>query len=501
MTAPGQAGLAPPAAPTAAAGRANLVLAVACLCQLMVVLDISVVNVALPSVRADLGFSADGLQWVVNAYTLTFGGLLLLGGRVADLFGHRLAALAGLGLFGVTSLLGGLARTPGELVGARALQGVAGALLLPVSLTLITVSFPDGPARHRALATWAAVAGVGGALGVFLGGLLTQELDWRWVLFINVPIATVGAVLAFRSVTSPAGRGGPRMDLAGALLVTVGLFSLVYAVAGTGRHPWGSSQTLAPLAVAVVFLAGFVAYEQRVAAAPLVRFGLLRNRDLAGANIVILFISSAQLGAFYLASLYLQGVLGYSPLRTGLAFVPFSVAVIAGTFAARKLVPARGPRLPLTAGLVIAAGGLGWFARLSPHGSFIGQVLGPSLITGAGLGLCFVAVASAATGGVGPHEAGLASGLLNSCRQCGGSIGLAVLATIANARTGSRTAGTDHAFLVAAFLLAAGAVIASLLLRRPGNRGAPALSATPGPLTTLTARPRAADPAHELPKK
>jgi MFS family permease len=208
---------------------------------------------------------------------------------------------------------------------------------------------------------------------VFLGGLLTQELDWRWVLFINVPIAAAAALLAFRSVTNPSGSGRPRLDLTGALLVTAGLFSLVYAAVGTDQHPWGSPQTLVPLGLAALLLAAFVVFEQRLAAAPLVRFGLLRNRKLAGANIVIVFIASAQLGAFYLASLYLQDTLDYSPLRTGLAFLPFSVAVIAGTFAAGKLVPRHGPRMPLAAGLVIAAGGLGWFAQLNPHGSFVAE--------------------------------------------------------------------------------------------------------------------------------
>lgn len=450
-------------------GRSGLILAVACCCQLMVVLDISVVNVALAAIRSDLGFSAGGLQWVINAYTLTFGGLLLLGGRLADLSGHRRAALVGLSLFAVTSLLGGLARTPAELIAARALQGAAGAVLLPVSLTLITVTFPEGPARHRALATWAAVAGAGGALGVFLGGLLTQELNWRWVLFINVPIAAVAMAVAARAVgRRPAGQR-PRLDVAGAFLVTAGLFSLVYAVTGTSTHSWGSAWTLVPLGLAAVLLGAFALFERRAAAEPLVRFGLLRNRPVLGANVAVFFISSAQLGAFYFCSLYLQQELGYSPLRTGIAFLPFSLGVIAGTVTAGRLVPRLGPRLPLVAGLALGAAGLAWFAGLGPHTTFAAGLLGPSLLASTGLGLCFVSVASAATSGVARHEAGLASGLLNSCRQCGGSVGLAVLVTIANAAGPGRTAGTDRAFLTAALLMAAGAILAAVMLRHRGQ--------------------------------
>lgn len=460
--------------------RRNLVLAVACLCQLMVVLDISVVNVALPSVRTGLGFDASSLQWVVNAYTLTFGGLLLLGGRAADLFGHRRAALLGVALFGATSLAGGLAQNAGELIAARGAQGIAGAVLLPVSLTVIATTFPEGAARQRALAVWAAVAGAGGAAGVLLGGVFTQELGWRWVLFINVPIALLALTLVHASIPNRRPAHRVRMDYLGAVLITVAMFSLVYAVVRTGHQPWGSAGTLLPLVVAAVAGAAFV-FVERAVPAPLVRFGILRNRPLLVADIVIFFITSAQFASFYFASLYLQGVLGYGALATGLAFVPFSLGIVVGTAIAGRLVPRMGPRLPLTAGLALAAVGVGWFGRVSPHGTFTGDVLGPSILASIGLGVCFVAVASAATGGVAPEEAGLASGLLNTCRQCGGSIGLAVLVTVANtvsrhevaagsARGAALTAGYDRGFLIAGGLVAVGAVITAVFLRQDTKR-------------------------------
>jgi len=473
------------AAPRKAAARAGpggqarvgLVLAVACLCQLMVVLDMTVVNVALPSIRAGLGFSVGSLQWVVNAYTLTFGGLLLLGGRAADLAGHRRAALWGFALFGATSLLGGLARSPAELIAARAAQGVAGAVLLPVSLTVITATFPAGPARHRALAIWGATAGAGGAVGVFLGGLLTEELGWRWVLFVNIPVAVAAMALAWISVPDRRAAGRPRLDVAGAALITLAMFSLVFAVVRTDQYAWGSPQTLLPLVVAVAAGGAFAVYEQRFAAAPLVRLGILRDRPLLIACTVIFCIAAGQFGAFYFASLYLQGILGYSPLATGAAFIPFSLGVIAGTIAASRLIPRLGPHLPLLGGLMLAAVGVAWFGQVSPHGTVTSAILGPSILASTGLGLCFVTVAATATSSVIPAEAGLASGLINTCRQCGGSIGLAVLVTVAGSVTRNRTAagqalpsaitaGYDWAFLVAGVLIASSAAAVLVLFRK-----------------------------------
>jgi EmrB/QacA subfamily drug resistance transporter len=455
--------------------RTGLVLTVACLCQLMVVLDMTVVNVALPSIRTDLGFGASSLQWVVNAYTLTFGGLLLLGGRAADLAGHRRAALTGLALFAATSLLGGVARNAAELTAARAAQGVAGAVLLPVSLTVIMTTFPAGAARHRALAIWGATAGAGGAIGVLLGGVLTGELGWRWVLFVNVPVAAVAMALARISIPGrrPVRRGRP--DVTGAALITLAIFSLVFAVVRTDEYAWGSPWTLLPLAVAVAAGGAFVVFEQRLTAAPLVRLGILRDRPLLIACTVIFCIAAGQFGAFYFASLYLQDILGYTPLATGLAFVPFSLGVIVGTVAAGRLVPRLGPRWPLLGGLALAAAGVAWFGQVSPHGTFTSAILGPSTVASTGLGLCFVTVAATATSGVAPAEAGLASGLINTCRQCGGSIGLAVLVTVANTVTRDRTAsgaelpaaitaGYDRAFLVSSILIAVSTVTVVLFL-------------------------------------
>jgi len=468
------AGREPAADRAGAPARAGLVLAVACLCQLMVVLDMTVVNVALPSIRASLGFSPSGLQWVVNAYTLTFGGLLLLGGRLADLTGQRRAAIAGLALFGLTSLLGGLAQSQGELIAARAVQGVSGAVLLPVSLTVITTTFAEGRSRSRALALWGAVAGAGGAAGVLLGGVLTQYLDWRWVLFVNVPVAAVAIPLASASVSNLHPGRRPPLDVAGAVLATAAMVALVYSVVRTSTYAWASPQTLGGLALAVVLGAAFVAVERR-AAAPLVRLGILRARSLSVACLVIFLIACGQFSAFYFASLYLQGVLHYSPVETGLAFVPFSLGVIAGTVIAGKLMPRTGPRPLLIAGLAVAAVGMSWFGRVSPHGSFATDILGPSLVASVGLGLCMVTNTAAGTSGVARQEAGLASGLLNTARQCGGSIGLAVLVTVAAAVTGHQarpaapaavTAGYDRAFLISGILIALAALAAAALLPR-----------------------------------
>ncbi|MDQ6526243.1 MFS transporter [Nocardioides sp. LHD-245] len=465
--------------PTAAAPttttRPGLVLTVVCLCQLMVVLDITVVNVALPSIRDDLGFRPADLPWVVNAYTLTFGGLLLLGGRVADLFGQRTAAIAGLSVFGLTSLVGGLASEPGQLIAARALQGVSGALLLPVSLTVITTSFAEGPDRRRALGIWAAVMGVGGAAGVLLGGALTEWLDWRWVFFVNVPIALVAIPLALASIRN-LHRGSPRLDLAGAVLVTGATTCLVYAVVRTDRHAWDSAHTLGLLGLALVLGALFLLVEARFAGEPLVRLGLLRQRSLAVASVLVFFIALGQFGAFYLASLYLQNVLHYSPLEAGLAFVPFSLGTVAGTVVGMRLVAARGPWLPVVLGLGLTAAGIGWFGAISPDGSFVADMLGPSMVASVGLGACLVANTSLGTTGVDPSEAGLASGILNAARQIGGSIGLAALVAVAGSVTrhhdgpplAALNAGYARGFLVAGCLVAVATVVC--LVAAPRDR-------------------------------
>lgn len=458
--------------------RPGLVLATVCLCQLMVVLDITVVNVALPSIRDDLGFASADLQWVVNAYTLTFGGLLLLGGRIADLFGQRTAALVGLSVFGLTSLAAGLAVEPGQLIAARAVQGVSGAVLLPVSLTVITTTFAEGPDRRRALSVWAATMGLAGAAGVLLGGALTEYLDWRWVFFVNVPIAAVAIPLTLVSIRNLS-RSRPRLDVAGAILVTGATTSLVYAVVRTDRHAWLSPHTLGFLALAAALGLAFLAVETRLAREPLVRLGLLRHRPLAVASVPVFFIALGQFGAFYLASLWLQNVLSYSPMEAGLAFVPFSIGTVAGTMIGMRLAGRRGPWLPLTCGLALTSVGIGWFGAITTDGGFVQSMLGPSILASVGLGACLVSNTSMATTGVDPAEAGLASGTLNAARQIGGSIGLAVLVTVADTTTRgyggppleALNAGYARGFLVAGCLIAVVTVISLLAAPRDQSRG------------------------------
>lgn len=453
--------------------------------QFMVALDMAVVNVALPAIRAGLGFAPLDLAWVVHVYALTFGGFLLLGGKAADVFGRRRLFLGGLVVFGIASLAGGFAQAPWELVAARAIQGVAAAAVAPAALATLTTTFAEGPARVRALGVWGAVNAAGGAMGVLVGGLLTEYLSWRWVMLINVPIVViaVGAVLAGVAADA-AGGAAKRLDMVGAVLATGGVGLLVLGVIGTERHGWLSATTGVTLAAAAVALAAFVGRETR-AADPLLRIGLFANRWVSGANLFVFLASAGQFAAFYLTSLYLQQVLGMSAGAAGAAFVPFSLAVVAGTVVATKLGARRSPRGALIAGGAIAAVGIGWFALISPDGGFLADVLGPSLIGGFGLGLCLAPVAAAATMGVARAEAGMASGVFNSARQLGGSIGVAALATLAATRTGERmdpvglNDGYALGLAVAALLFVAAAVVAAFALpaaRRSANPLETALS-------------------------
>ncbi|HEY6791214.1 MAG TPA: MFS transporter [Trebonia sp.] len=460
----------------------GVVLALACVAQFMVVLDVSIVNVALPSVGRDLHYSASGLQWVVNAYVLTFAGLLLFGGRAADLFGRRRAYLFGLGLFTLASLAGGLAQDSAWLTAARAAQGIGGAFLSPASLTIIVTTFSDQQRRTRAIGAWSAVAGAGGAVGAILGGVLTAELSWRWVLFVNLPIGIIAGAVAAVYLTElrrPAGAAQsgtrPRLDIGGAVTITAGLGVLVYAIIETSTRPWLSADTLAPLAVAVVLLAAFAVIEHRLATAPLVPFRLLRSRSVAGANLVMLPVGAAFFSMWYFLSLYFQDVLGYSALRAGLAFIPMALAIIAGAQASPRLLYKVGLRPLLAAAMLLAAGGFGWLAQVPAHSSYLAHVLGPGCIVALALGLLFTPLATAATTGVPVSQAGLASGVLNTSRQVGGSIGLAALATVAVDRTreylatghdaaSALTAGYDRAFTIAAILSLAG-LVCSLLIR------------------------------------
>ncbi|MDW5595946.1 MFS transporter [Conexibacter stalactiti] len=433
--------------------RPTLVLAVVAAAQFIVALDISIVNVALPQIRDALGFSGAALPWVVNAYTVALGGLLLLGGRLGDLFGRRRLLVGSLALFALASLAGGLAQSSGQLIACRALQGVAAAGLAPAALALLSTTFPSGPERARALAVWAAVTAAGGAVGVLLSGLLTELASWRWVLFVNVPIAA-GALLAARRALpreTAAPRPG-RLDLPGALLATGGATALVFGVLRAGSDGWGSPSALATLALAVVLLALFVSVERR-SVQPLVRLSLLGQRRLAAANVTMALLCSGQFAAFYFVSLLLQETLGYRPVEAGLAFLPFCAGIVLGATAATRLLPRHGARALVVPGALLAAGGLLWFGTAGAGDGYLTALLGPMVLTSAGLGLCFVPVTGAATGGVAPREAGMAAGVANASRQIGGAIGLAALVAI----------GQPPALAVGAALMVLAAVAALAL--------------------------------------
>ncbi|WP_179235409.1 MFS transporter [Streptomyces sp. CS113] len=455
--------------------RPGVVLAAAAVAQFVVALDMSVVNVALPAIRTALGFAPLDLSWVVHVYALTFGGFLLLGGRACDLYGRRQMFVLGLTVFGLCSLAGGLAQTPWQLIAARAGQGLGAAAAAPAALAMLTTTFTEGPQRVRALGVWSAVNAAGGALGVLAGGLLTEYAGWRWVMLINLPIVIAALALVPAGVpagTAPARR--ERLDAPGAVLATGGVGLLVLGVVRTDTLGWDSPVTWATLAAAAVVLTVFVFAESR-ADAPLLRLGLLRSRWVAGANVLVFLAAAGQFTAFYFVSLYMQQVLGMGAAATGTAFLPFSLGLVAGTVVATRITAARTPRVSLVPGALLAAAGLAWFALISPDGSFLTDVLGPSLVTSVGAGLVLAPVAAAATTGVAAREAGMASGLMNSSRQLGGSIGLAALATIAALHTGTATGpaalndgyALGLAVAAAVFVLAAVVAIGVLPRRRP----------------------------------
>ena len=469
----------------------------------MVVLDVSVVNVALPAMRTSLGFDAEGLQWVVNAYTLAFAGFLLLGGRAADLFGRRRMFLVGLAIFGVASLVGGLANAPGLLLAARAAQGLGGAVLAPASLTILTTTFAEGPARSRALGAWAAIGGAGGAAGGLAGGLLVHYLSWRWIFLVNVPVVVGTIVLALAVVHETRARERPSLDVAGALLVTGGLVALVYGVVSSESRSWTSPVTLGAFAAAMVLLGAFVAVQQRVRA-PLVPLDVFRIRTVTTANVVMFGIASAMFSMWYFVSLHMQQVLGFDALAAGLAFLPQSLSIVAASTLASRLLPRLGPRPLLVGGCAATAAGFGWFATLAPTDSWAVGVLGPGVVVSLGMGLTFTPLAAAATSGVDGSRAGLVSGLLTTSRQTGGAIGLSVLATLATAHTTALigagvaspvalTAGTTRAFTVAAVVVAASALVA-LTVPNPRRDGAeaPSTRSDPGPAVSPPPGPAAA---------
>jgi EmrB/QacA subfamily drug resistance transporter len=460
-----------------------LVLVLVGLAQFMVILDATVVNVALPSIQRALHFSTSDLQWVVNGYTLAFGGFLLLGGRAADLFGRRRLFLIGVAVFSAASLLNGLAGSAAVLVAGRALQGLGGALVAPASLSIITTTFAEGSERTRALGVWSAIAVGGGAIGLLLGGVLTQLASWQWVFFVNVPVGAAAFALSLRfGPESRAARITRGIDIGGAVAITAGLLVLVYAIVNAQSAGWVSAQTVGLGSLAVMLIATFVLIESRHRS-PLIRLSLLRKPSLAGADLVMLLVAAGMFAMFFFASLYVQNVLGYSPLRAGLAFLPVTACIIIGAGLSQQLIKRAGVRVVAGIGMALAATGLVVLSRIPVDGTYVANLL-PGLLTMAlGMGLTFVPITLIATTNVDAEDAGLASGLLNTAQMVGGALGLAILATLAADRTASALAGLGHvpllsdrasalvsgfqlAFLVAAFLIGAGVLVLAALVRR-----------------------------------
>ncbi|GAB2841372.1 MFS transporter [Streptomyces deserti] len=454
-----------------------LVVALACAGQFLVVLDISVVNVALPSMRTGLGLSEQGLQWVVNAYAIAFAGFMLLGGRAGDLYGRKRMFLIGLGLFTLASLGGGLAQDGWQLLLARAVQGLGAAVLAPSTLTILTASVPEGAARARAIGTWTAVGAGGGAAGGLVGGLLVETLSWRWVLLINVPVGAV--VLAGAAWYLAEGRAGDgrRLDLPGALLVTAGLATLAYGISQTEAAGWTATATLVPLLAGLVLIGLFVVVEAR-AKAPLMPLGLLRLRSVSSANVAMFLCGSAMFCMWFFMTLYAQNVLGYSPLEAGLALVPSSLAVVLGSKVAPRFMRTVGPRTVAVLGTLVAVVGFGWQSTMSADGAYLTTIMFPGVLMMLGAGLAGTPLAALATSGAPPQEAGLVSGLVNTSRTMGGSLGLAVMSTLAAARSagshtpGALTEGYALAFRVGAVVLAVGVLLMWVWLPRRAVAGA-----------------------------
>ncbi len=458
----------------------NRALILLALTQFMIVIDASITNVALPTIGADLKIDQANLSWVINAYTLTFGGFLLLGGRLADLVGRRRMFIVGMFVFGLGSLLGGLAQDEGFLVGSRSLQGLGAALVSPAALSLVTTIFSEGAERNRALGVWGAVAGAGGAAGVLLGGVLT-EIDWRLVLFVNVPVAAAVIVMAPRILLeSKADTEVSSFDIPGALTVTAGLALLVFALVDAESAGWGSTATITRIAGAIVLLAIFIGIESRTRH-PLMPFSIFRLRTLRGANIAGLLTGMSLFSMFLFISFYMQYVLGFSALKTGLAYLPLSIVIIICAGVASQLVTRIGFKPTLLGGLILTALGLFWFSRIDADGSYLADVLGPSMVAGAGLGFSFVPVTIAAVTGTTEREAGLASGLINTSQQVGGALGVAILVSISTSRIADFSAsaarspevlteGYSRAFLVGSSFAILAAILSALIISSKDSR-------------------------------
>jgi len=442
----------------------------------MVVLDIAIVNVALPSIQVDLGFAQGDLQWVISAYALVFGGFLLLGGRTADMLGRRRVFLVGIVVFTSASLMAGLAWSAPSLIGARAFQGLGAAIITPAALSILSTTFAEGRERNIALGAWGAVGGFGAVAGVLLGGVLTDALSWEWIFFVNVPVGLVGLALAPVLLHESRDARVSSFDLPGAVLVTSGLSSMVYAITQAGEKGWLSAQTLGVLGGSLVLLGGFVAWELRHPE-PLMRFGILRSRTVSGANVAGFIMGTAMFSMFLMLTLYMQQVLGYSPMKTGVAYLAVAGTAIVWSAVASQLVTRVGVKPVLVVGMAMLTGGLVYFTQVSVGGSYVADLLPGFLIIGVGIGFSFVPISIAALAGVRPAEAGLASGLINTSQQIGGALGIAALSSIATSRSESAVAGGSvlpdalvhgfsSAFLVGAFFAAAGLVAALTLVRR-----------------------------------
>ncbi|MBS1886356.1 MAG: DHA2 family efflux MFS transporter permease subunit [Actinobacteria bacterium] len=453
-----------------------IALGLLCVAQFVVVLDASIVNVALPTIKTALNFSESSLPWVLNAYVLTFGGFLLLGGRLADLLGRRRLFMAGLVLFALASLAGGLAANSGQLIAARAVQGLGGAILSPAALSIVAVTFKDGAERNKALGVWGAVAGSGGAAGVLLGGILTEYVGWEWVLWVNVPIGLAAAAIAPSLIAETKAEVETRhFDIAGAVTITLGLSAFVFALLDAESAGWGSFQTIGTIVASLILLAAFVAIELR-SRAPLVPFSIFRVRTITGANVVGILIGAALFSMFYFISLYMQQILGYSPIKAGLSYLPLAVTIILAAGLASGLVTRVGFKPILAIGMACVALGLIWFTQISVHGTFLADILGPSLLAAVGLGFAFVPVTIAAVSGIEDREQGLASGLINTSQQVGGALGLAILAAVANSvisspeNSESLVEGFQAAFAVGAGFAVLGLIATLVLIRTSDSR-------------------------------
>ncbi len=461
--------------------RKWIALVLLCATQFLVVLDVAIVNVALPSIQTALDFSQENLQWVVSAYTLTFGGLLLLGGRMADLLGRRRVFMVGLVIFSVASLACGFATSDTFLIAARAVQGIGAAVISPAALSILVTTFEEGAERNKALGIWGAIAGIGGAAGVLAGGILTDTLGWEWIFFVNVPVGLAVLALVPRFIDESHAEAETRnFDVAGAVSVTAGLALLVYALVNTDSAGWASAETIGLFAVSAALLVAFVVIELR-ATAPLMPLGIFKLRSLTGANIVGLLLGAAIFSMFFFLSLYMQQVLGYSALKSGFAYLLVAVVIIFAAAASQALVTRFGVKTILTIGMSLLTLGLLWFTQIDVQGGYLVDLVPGFVLAGIGLGFSFVPVSIAALQGVRPHEAGIASGLINTSQQVGGALGIAILSTIATTHTesliedaggaqsavpGALTEGFQYAFAVGALMAVIGLIATLVFLDR-----------------------------------